>query len=185
MRFRDLGCEHRAGPVSPDTNRFVADINASFVQQVFDVPERKREADIHHCGEADDLGAGLEVAKGGAFRHIRKLSFAKSTLEPSSPDGAHASPPFSVHPLVPRSMCKRWTSYVLLRADYRISICIKSIKCSDMLVKGTLVQFPPAAPFKRQARARIVMAPAIPQKNACNPVCARPRMSACTSWVPS
>ena len=28
----DLGCEHRAGPVSPDTNRFVADINASFVQ---------------------------------------------------------------------------------------------------------------------------------------------------------
>ena len=47
-----------------------------------------READIHHCGEPNGLGTGHEVAKGGTFRHIRKLSFAKSTLEPSSSDGA-------------------------------------------------------------------------------------------------
>jgi len=36
----------------------------AFVQQVLDVPQRKREPDIHHHCRADDFGARLEVAEG-------------------------------------------------------------------------------------------------------------------------
>ena len=41
----------------PVPNGFVADVNATLMQQVFDVPERKRKPDVEHHRQADDLRA--------------------------------------------------------------------------------------------------------------------------------
>jgi len=37
--FADFGGEYRAKPVPPEPNRFMADVDATFVQQVFDISE--------------------------------------------------------------------------------------------------------------------------------------------------
>jgi len=39
----------------PKANGFVTDLNAAFVQQIFDIPKRQREPDIKHPEHADDL----------------------------------------------------------------------------------------------------------------------------------
>ena len=52
----DLGCEHRPEPVPPDAYCLVADIDAVFVEKILDLPQRQREADIHHRRQPDDLG---------------------------------------------------------------------------------------------------------------------------------
>ena len=48
--------EHWAEAVPPISNRFVADVDAALVQQVFDIAKGEGEPDIHHHGQADDLG---------------------------------------------------------------------------------------------------------------------------------
>ena len=45
------------------------DIDAPLVQQILDIPPRKRVPDIHHYREADDLRRRLEVAKYACVRH--------------------------------------------------------------------------------------------------------------------
>ncbi len=46
----DLSGKHRAEPVPPIPDSFVAHIDASLVQQIFDIPKRERETDVqHHC----------------------------------------------------------------------------------------------------------------------------------------
>lgn len=60
----DLGCKRRAEAIPPETNGFVTDIDPALGQQVFDVPQRQWEAEMYHPRQADDLGAGLEVAEG-------------------------------------------------------------------------------------------------------------------------
>ncbi len=39
------------------------------VQQIFDIPKRKRETDVQHHCKADDFGAGFEVFEGGRCGH--------------------------------------------------------------------------------------------------------------------
>ncbi len=39
----------------------MAHVDASLVQQIFDIPKREREPDIQHHRKADDLRAGFEV----------------------------------------------------------------------------------------------------------------------------
>jgi hypothetical protein len=60
----DLHGEHRTKSIPPEPHRFVADIDATFMQKIFDIAKLKREPDIHHHRQADDLGGRLEVAKG-------------------------------------------------------------------------------------------------------------------------
>ncbi len=68
----DLRRENRPEAVSPEPHRLMRDVNAALVQQVLDVQERERIADNHHHRQADDLGAGLEVAENaGAARPVR------------------------------------------------------------------------------------------------------------------
>lgn len=43
-RLFDLCGEYWAGPVSPEPNGLVARVDATIMEQVFDVPTRKREA---------------------------------------------------------------------------------------------------------------------------------------------
>jgi hypothetical protein len=44
-------------------HRFVADFDPSFVQQIFDIPERQREPHVHRHRQADDLGLVLNDLK--------------------------------------------------------------------------------------------------------------------------
>ena len=54
--FAEFGGEYRTKPIPPEPNRFVVDIDALFVQQVFTISKRKRKPDIHHHGQPNDLG---------------------------------------------------------------------------------------------------------------------------------
>ena len=82
----DLTGEHRAKPMPPKSNSFVADIDAALVKQILDVSQREREPNVEHHREADDLGAGLEVLERGAFGHPKTLAGAAPSLKASSFD---------------------------------------------------------------------------------------------------
>jgi len=61
--------------VTPEADRFVTDIDTAFVQQIFHISKRERETDIKHHRQADDLGAGFEIAKGIIFCYSKKLLY--------------------------------------------------------------------------------------------------------------
>ena len=79
-----LGSEHRAAPMPPEPHSLVTDVDAALVQQILDVPQRKRKPDIHHHGKADDLGAGTKVPKGAAFCHPQMLGNRPCRLKTTS-----------------------------------------------------------------------------------------------------
>jgi hypothetical protein len=45
------------------STRFVADIDAAFEQEISNLPQRDRMADVHHHREAGNLGRAVEVGK--------------------------------------------------------------------------------------------------------------------------
>jgi hypothetical protein len=47
----------------------MANINASFMEEILYISKRKWKSDIHHHGKADDLGGLLEIAKGIMIIH--------------------------------------------------------------------------------------------------------------------
>jgi hypothetical protein len=60
----------------------VRDIDAALMQQILDVSQREREADVHHHSKADDLGRSLEIferithpGKLGNYRFALKAKF--------------------------------------------------------------------------------------------------------------
>ena len=69
----DLCGKQRTKPVPPETDRFMADVDAAFVQKILHVPKRKRKLDVRHHRQADHLRAGFGVAKWAAFWHPPKL----------------------------------------------------------------------------------------------------------------
>ena len=75
----------------------MADIDASFMKQIFGVSKRKREPDVEHHGQADDLGAGLEVAERVRLGHPGTLGLGPHRLKSVSSDkvvqeALHSSP---------------------------------------------------------------------------------------------
>ena len=42
----------------------MADVNAAFEQEVFDLAQRQWIADVHQYREADDFGRGFEIPEG-------------------------------------------------------------------------------------------------------------------------
>ena len=60
---RALGGKDRAEAMPPEPDSLMADVDPSLMQQIFDIAEREREADVHHHRQADDLRAGSEAAK--------------------------------------------------------------------------------------------------------------------------
>lgn len=91
MLAPDSGGEHRPKPVRPELRRLVADLDAALVQQVHDVSQRQRVADIKHHRQADDLGACLEVPEGAGFGHREKPGGRPDRLDQSSFAAAAAS----------------------------------------------------------------------------------------------
>ena len=67
--FADLCCEHRAKSVPPIPDRFTADVDAAFVQKVFDIPQRERKSDVQHDRQANNLGTAVKVLERVAFCH--------------------------------------------------------------------------------------------------------------------
>lgn len=67
-----LGGKHRAKSSRPAPHGFVADVDAAFVQQILDVAQRRRESDVHHHRQTDDLGARLEILERAAFGHLTR-----------------------------------------------------------------------------------------------------------------
>jgi hypothetical protein len=72
--FPDLGRKHRPKSIPPETDGFVADINAPLVKKILHIAKRKREPNMHHHRQADDFRAGFEIAKGAAFCHSKQLA---------------------------------------------------------------------------------------------------------------
>jgi hypothetical protein len=69
----------------------MANVDAALVQQVLDIPKRKREPDVHHHRQADDRGGCLEVTKGAAFCHPAKVDGCPARLNQVSSDGVDGS----------------------------------------------------------------------------------------------
>ena len=59
----DLSTSHRTEPFPPKPVRLVADIDAALEQDVFDLAQRKRIADLQHYRQANDLGRRVEPAE--------------------------------------------------------------------------------------------------------------------------
>jgi hypothetical protein len=85
--FPGRGRKHRAEPVPPVPNRLVADIDAPLEQNILDLSQRQRIADIHRHREADDLGRTVEISEGIA--HRRRLGMPPARLKPIYSDNAH------------------------------------------------------------------------------------------------
>jgi hypothetical protein len=75
----------------PEPHGLVADRGAALVPQVFDVLQGKREPDVEHDRQADDLGAGLEVLEWVTLGHAQTLPGGCAALKPSSSDRASPS----------------------------------------------------------------------------------------------
>ena len=76
----DFRSKHRAKSVPAEPNRFVADVDPALVQEILDIPKRKRKPDIHHNRQADDFETRLEVLEWVAFCHSVKLDHRPARL---------------------------------------------------------------------------------------------------------
>jgi hypothetical protein len=57
--------EQRAEPVQPQPDRLMADVDPALEQQVFHVPQRQWEADVHQHHQPDHLGRRVEATERG------------------------------------------------------------------------------------------------------------------------
>ena len=57
----------------PISHRFMANIDAAFVEQIFHIAKRQRKPDIEHHRQADNLAARFEIAKWVMFGHPTTL----------------------------------------------------------------------------------------------------------------
>jgi hypothetical protein len=52
----DLTGEVVSKPIDPEADAFMAFINATLVESVFDISQSQRKSDVHQHGKLDDLG---------------------------------------------------------------------------------------------------------------------------------
>ena len=83
----DLYGEHWPKPGPPQTHRLVTNIDATFEQNVFNLAQRKRIADVHHHREANDLGRTVEITAG--VSHHSRLEDLPWWLKPIYSDNAY------------------------------------------------------------------------------------------------
>ena len=55
--------EHGTKPIPPVSHRFLADLDASLIEQVLQVARRQWETNVEHRLQADDVWARLEVTE--------------------------------------------------------------------------------------------------------------------------
>jgi hypothetical protein len=59
----NLARKQRPKPVPPEPHRFVADVDPTLEQQIFDIPQTKRISNVHHHNQADDFRRRIEIAE--------------------------------------------------------------------------------------------------------------------------
>ena len=84
----DLRCKQRTEPVPPEPYCLVADVDATFEQQILDLSQRQGKPDIHHHRKPDDRGRTVEIAEG--ILHRCKLWNTTSQLKLICSDTASA-----------------------------------------------------------------------------------------------
>lgn len=111
-----------------EADRFVADINDAPLQEILDVAERKRESDVQHDRQTNDLWAGSEVAERTASRRHKWLrrqrvhrkpvfltsqstAIRRDPVAPANGTADYRSPRFNL----------RWIWYGYLPYAYRLS----------------------------------------------------------------
>jgi hypothetical protein len=58
----------------------MTNVDAALEQQVFDLAQRQRIADVHHHREANNLGRAVETARGVLY--LQRLRLARDRLKP-------------------------------------------------------------------------------------------------------
>jgi len=86
----DLRGKHRTETAPPEPHRLVADVDAPLREQIRDLSQRQRIADVHHHREADHLGRAVEIAEGIA--HHQRLGMSPARLKPICSDNADKTP---------------------------------------------------------------------------------------------
>src|SRR5665811_1408211 len=76
----DLVGEHRTEAIPPEPYRLVADADAPLEQNILDLSQRQRIADVHHHREADHFRRAVETTEGIA--HRRRLRNLARRLKP-------------------------------------------------------------------------------------------------------
>ncbi|WP_236553195.1 hypothetical protein [Roseovarius indicus] len=74
----------------------MADLDPAFMQQVFNVPERKWEPHVEHHRQADDLLARFELFERVAFCHAGRVGRRPAGLKLSCSDMAEDWLPFTL-----------------------------------------------------------------------------------------
>ena len=59
----DLCREHRAKPVPPKSDGFMADVDPALGQEILDVAQRQRVSHVHHHDQTDDLWRAVEISE--------------------------------------------------------------------------------------------------------------------------
>jgi hypothetical protein len=59
--FADCPCEHGAESIDPEPEAFVTDVDAMFMEQVFDDAKRREKSQVHLDRELVDLRRRLEL----------------------------------------------------------------------------------------------------------------------------
>ena len=103
----DLASEHRSNPIPPVPQRLVADVDARFEQNVFNLAQRQRIADVQHHREANDLGRTVEITQG--ISHRLRLRNSPSPLKPIYSDNAPPRPT-AYAPSTARAFCANATT---------------------------------------------------------------------------
>ena len=102
----DLGSKQRTEPMPPISHRFMTDINAMLMQQIFHRAERQLKPHVQHRCQANDFWAGFEIAKWIRLGHPARLRNHPARLKPVSSD--------RTGPRLPR---KIWESDLKTRAQ--------------------------------------------------------------------
>ena len=84
--------KQRAKFILPVPHSFVADVDAALVQQVLDIAKRKRQPNLQHHCQPNDLRARLEATDGAAFCHRATLITRPARLDQFCFDIAVQSP---------------------------------------------------------------------------------------------
>ena len=83
--FSDLVGEHRTETVPPEPHRLVTDVDAPLEQNILDLPQRQRIADVHNHHEADHLGRAVEITEGIAHRPRLRMPPARLGRDQGNP----------------------------------------------------------------------------------------------------